>query len=52
MFCMNDIEVIEMCKIIEAHHFDDVRYSDTAGIKQLQFINEINSEDALEEYYG
>ena len=52
MFCMNDIEVIEMCKVIESHHPDDVRYTDTAGNKQIQFINEINSEDALEEYYG
>lgn len=52
MFCMNDMEVIEMCKIIEAHHIDDLRYSDTAGIRQLQFINEINSEAVLNEYYG
>jgi len=51
-FCMNDMEVIEMCKIIEAHHIDDVRYSDTAGIRQLQFINEISSERVLDEYYG
>lgn len=52
MFCMNDMEVIEMCKIIEAHHINEVRYSDTAGIRQLQFINEISSEEALDEYYG
>lgn len=52
IFCMNDMEVIEMCKIIEAHHIDDVRYSDTAGIRQLQFLNEINSKGILDEYYG
>lgn len=52
MFCMNDMEVIEMCKIIEAHHINEVRYSDTAGIRQLQFINEISSEEVLDEYYG
>lgn len=51
-FCMNDIEVIEMCKIIEAHHIDDIRYSDTAGIRQLQFINELSNERVLNEYYG
>lgn len=51
-FCMNDIEVIEMCKIIEAHHIDDIRYSDTAGIRQLQFINELSNEMVLNEYYG
>jgi len=52
MFCMNDMEVIEMCKVIEAHHIDDLRYSDTAGIRQLQFINPMTCEEALEEYYG
>lgn len=52
VFCMNDMEVIEMCKIIEAHYPDSVRYSDTAGIRQLQFINEISSEEVLNEYYG
>ena len=52
IFCMNDMEVIEMCKIVEAHHIDDIRYSDTAGIRQLQFINELNSEEVLNEYYG
>ena len=41
-----------MCKIIEAHHIDDIRYSDTAGIRQLQFINEISNERVLNEYYG
>ena len=51
-FCMNDMEVIEMCKTIEAHHADCVRYTDTAGIRQLQFINEITEEEALSEYYG
>lgn len=52
IFCMNDMEVIEMCKIIEAHHIDNVRYSDTAGIRQLQFLNEMSCEEALNEYYG
>ena len=52
MFCMNDMEVIEMCLIIEAHHVDDIRYTDTAGIKQLQFINDLNGMNVLDEYYG
>lgn len=52
MFCMNDMEVIEMCKIIEAHHIEDVRYSDIAGIRQLQFLNAINCKVILDEYYG
>ena len=52
MFCMNDMEVIDMCKTIESHKENHVRYSDTAGIRQLQFIDELNSEDILNEYYG
>lgn len=52
MFCMNDMEVIDMCKTIESHKKNHVRYSDTAGIRQLQFIDELNSEDILNEYYG
>ena len=52
MFCMNDMEIIEMCMLIEAKHPDAIRYSDTAGIKQLQFINNITSEEALNEYYN
>ena len=52
MFCMNDMEVIDMCKTIESHKTNHVRYSDTAGIRQLQFINDINSEEILNEYYG
>lgn len=52
MFCMNDMEVIEMCKTIESYHNDKVRYTDTAGIRQLQFLKEISSEGVLNEYYG
>lgn len=52
MFCMNDMEVIEMCKTIESKHQGSVRYSDTAGIRQIQFLNEISVEEVLNEYYG
>lgn len=52
MFCMNDMEVIDMCQTIERIKAEYVRYSDTAGIRQLQFIEELNSEEILNEYYG
>ena len=52
IFCMNDMEVIEMCKVIETNKPNIIRYSDTAGIRQLQFIGQINKESVLEEYYG
>ena len=52
VFCMSDIEVIEMCKIIETMHPNDIRYSDTAGLRQLQFVNNLTTENILNEYYG
>lgn len=52
IFCMNDLEVIDMCKQIESQHPKKLRYSDVAGIKQLQFIEDITCEEALDEYYG
>lgn len=52
IFCMSDIEVIEMCKTIEANNPQSIRYSDTAGIRQIQFINKMNAKEILNEYYG
>lgn len=52
IFCMNDIEVIDICKEIESHYSKEIRYSETAGIRQLQFIKEITIERVLDEYYG
>lgn len=51
MFCMNDLEVIEMCQLIETSYPYNVRYSDTAGIKQIQFINELTEKEVLDNYY-
>lgn len=52
MFCMSDMEVIEMCKKVEERYVEQIKYSDTAGIRQLQFIKEISCEEVLNEYYG
>ena len=52
MFCMNDMEVIEMCKTIVEHHEDTMAYSDVAGIRQLHFLKNLNEEEVLDEYYG
>lgn len=51
MFCMNDLEVIEICQLIETSYPYNVRYSDTAGIKQIQFINELTEKEVLDNYY-
>ena len=52
IFCMNDMEVIEMCKVVVEHHKDKIAYSDVAGIRQLHFLNNINEKEVLNEYYG
>lgn len=52
VFCMNDMEVIDMCKEIETRLPNDIRYSDTAGIRQLLFVNDLIAENILDEYYG
>lgn len=52
IFCMNDMEVIEMCKIIESKNTEHIRYSETAGIRQIQFINPMSSKEVLDNYYG
>lgn len=52
IFCMNDMEVIEMCKTIVEHHENTIAYSDVAGIRQLHFIGTLNKHDVLNEYYG
>ena len=49
---MSDMEVIEMCREIETRLPNDIRYSDTAGIRQLQFVNDLIAENILDEYYG
>lgn len=51
MFCMSDIEVIVMCKTIEENKTSFVRYSETAGIRQVQLLQKIKIEDILDEYY-
>lgn len=52
VFCMSDLEIIEMCKTMEANKAQSIRYSDTAGIRQIQFIKKMNAKEILNEYYG
>ena len=52
IFCMSDLEVMEMCQSIEANNPQSIRYSDTAGIRQIQFIKKMNAKEVLNEYYG
>jgi hypothetical protein len=51
IFCMNDLEVIGMLKLLSEKYSDSLAYSDVAGIRQLQFINKIEAKQILDEYY-
>jgi len=51
VFCMQDFETIEMIKNISKRYGEYVAYSDVAGIRQVQFIKEINKEQVLDDYY-
>lgn len=51
IFCMNDLEVIDMLKLLSEKYSDSLAYSDVAGIRQLQFINKIEAKQILDEYY-
>lgn len=52
VFCMNDMEVITMCKNIVSHNTGSIVYSDVAGIRQLQFLTNITATEALDRYYA
>lgn len=52
VFCMTDMEVIDTCKEIIHHYPTEIIYSDTAGIRQLQFVEPIGQKEVLDEYYG
>ncbi|MBP5455394.1 MAG: DUF4007 family protein [Paludibacteraceae bacterium] len=51
IFCMNDLEVIDMLKLLSEKYSDSLAYSDVAGIRQLQFIKKIEAKQILDKYY-
>ena len=53
MFCMTDMEVIEMLQQIDREYSEYVQYSDNAGIRQLLFKEgkQMNPIDLLNRYY-
>ena len=52
IFCMNDMEVITMSKQLSAYYSDYISYSDVAGIRQIQYKQEIIPQEILEMYYS
>ena len=51
-FCMQDIETIEMLKLLSKDYSQYVSYNDNAGIRIVQFTNDLNKERVLDDYYN
>lgn len=51
IFCMSDLETISMLKYIAEKYSNFVNYSDVAGIRQMQFIQDIDPMMVLNNYY-
>ena len=51
IFCMSDMEVIDMLKKLSVM-CPKVHYSDVAGVRQLQFTEDITTHQVLESYYS
>ncbi|MCQ2314663.1 MAG: DUF4007 family protein [Bacteroidales bacterium] len=51
IFCMTDLEVIDMLNLLSETYSDSLSYSDVAGIRQLQFIKQMDAKQVLEKYY-
>ena len=51
IFCMTDLEVIDMLKRLSESYSDSLSYSDVAGIRQLQFTKQMDAKQVLEKYY-
>jgi hypothetical protein len=52
VFCMQDFETIEMLKQLSSEYGKYFAYSDVAGIKQVQFIKDLDAKQVLDNYYG
>jgi hypothetical protein len=51
MFCMDNLEVINMLKLLSEAYSDSLTYSDVAGIRQLQFTKQMDAKQVLDKYY-
>lgn len=51
IFCMTDLEVIDMLNQLSETYSDSLTYSDVAGIRQLQFTKQMDAKQVLERYY-
>lgn len=52
VFCLQDYETIQMLKQLASEYSQYFAYSDVAGIKQVQFIDNLDIKQVLDKYYG
>ena len=50
-FCMQDYETIEMLKLLANEYSDYMSYNDNAGIRMIQFTQNLGKEQVLNDYY-
>ena len=51
VFCMTDLEVIDMLRLLSEKYSGSMAYSDVAGIRQLQITQQIEPKVLIEQYY-
>lgn len=52
LFCMQDFETLAMLKQLSQEYRQYISYNDVAGIKQVQFTNNLDVKQVLDNYYG
>lgn len=50
-FCMQDYETIEILKLLANEYSNYMSYSDNAGIRMIQFTQNLGKEQVLNDYY-
>ena len=51
IFCMTDLETIDMLRLLSERYSDVLHYSDVAGIRQVQIIKQVEPRNILSHYY-
>lgn len=51
IFCLTDLELISMLLTLQEQLPQYIRYTDTAGLRQVQFLKEIDTKAILNHYY-
>ena len=51
IFCMTDLETIDMLRLLTERYSDVLHYSDVAGIRQVQIIKQVEPRNILSHYY-